>query len=292
MDPLAKSYPQLSTYQFASNSPIANIDLDGAESQYYEVLTTRTFDSKGKLISEVQSDAVKDKSKEAGWFVHGSIYTPSGDLGHGTLITSTRVDKTIRDDGTTGMIIYDEGALYIPSIEDRGRGGLYFVSSNGSYTHSSGSLEGDDAIPIKLDLLVSAVGGFPKGNSDPNMFPWENSGDEVSKLAKLPSVLISDKKFFEKVDKLLAGVKALVTAGKSGDKIGKAVNEMLEKSAENEEQKSVPLMEETKKPTDICSVCGATMDSGHINSTVRKINSARQQDAKQNVKKTASSKQQ
>lgn len=31
VDPLTKSYPELTPYQFASNSPIANIDLDGLE---------------------------------------------------------------------------------------------------------------------------------------------------------------------------------------------------------------------------------------------------------------------
>lgn len=34
VDPLRKSYPELTPYQFASNSPIANIDLDGLE-QFY-----------------------------------------------------------------------------------------------------------------------------------------------------------------------------------------------------------------------------------------------------------------
>ncbi len=35
VDPLTKKYPMLSTYQFASNSPIAGIDLDGGEFKYY-----------------------------------------------------------------------------------------------------------------------------------------------------------------------------------------------------------------------------------------------------------------
>ena len=35
VDPLAPKYPMLTCYQFASNSPIANIDLDGLERVYY-----------------------------------------------------------------------------------------------------------------------------------------------------------------------------------------------------------------------------------------------------------------
>jgi RHS repeat-associated protein len=34
VDPLTKQYPWLSTYHYASNSPIANVDLDGLETQY------------------------------------------------------------------------------------------------------------------------------------------------------------------------------------------------------------------------------------------------------------------
>lgn len=37
VDPLTKSYPELTPYQFASNSPIANIDLDGGEAKYYVI---------------------------------------------------------------------------------------------------------------------------------------------------------------------------------------------------------------------------------------------------------------
>lgn len=37
LDPLAISYPNLTPYQYASNSPIANTDLDGLESLYFQI---------------------------------------------------------------------------------------------------------------------------------------------------------------------------------------------------------------------------------------------------------------
>ena len=43
VDPLSVKFPFLTPYQFASNSPIANTDLDGLESLYYSV----SFDSNG-----------------------------------------------------------------------------------------------------------------------------------------------------------------------------------------------------------------------------------------------------
>jgi len=44
VDPLQDKYPELTPYQFASNSPIANVDLDGLEQLYYSVV----FDKGGK----------------------------------------------------------------------------------------------------------------------------------------------------------------------------------------------------------------------------------------------------
>ncbi len=38
VDPLFKEFPELSTYQFASNSPIANIDLDGLERASFQIM--------------------------------------------------------------------------------------------------------------------------------------------------------------------------------------------------------------------------------------------------------------
>lgn len=44
VDPLAKMYPELTPYQFASNTPIQAIDLDGLEQYQYNL----SFDKKGK----------------------------------------------------------------------------------------------------------------------------------------------------------------------------------------------------------------------------------------------------
>ena len=46
VDPLLDKYPELTPYQFANNSPIANIDLDGEENLYYSV----KFNEQGKSV--------------------------------------------------------------------------------------------------------------------------------------------------------------------------------------------------------------------------------------------------
>jgi len=45
-DPITKQYPELTPYQFASNSPIQNVDVDGLEGAYFSVIT-KLFESAG-----------------------------------------------------------------------------------------------------------------------------------------------------------------------------------------------------------------------------------------------------
>lgn len=56
VDPIAKRFPELSTYQFVGNSPIANVDLDGEEPKkanekvqetWYGKVKTNTIDFLG-----------------------------------------------------------------------------------------------------------------------------------------------------------------------------------------------------------------------------------------------------
>jgi RHS repeat-associated protein len=53
VDPLQKKFPELTPYQFASNSPIANVDLDGKEAYWYKIYfdhTTNKWTSKLETV--------------------------------------------------------------------------------------------------------------------------------------------------------------------------------------------------------------------------------------------------
>jgi RHS repeat-associated protein len=116
VDPLTKKYPELTPYQFASNSPIANIDRDGKEAKYYNIVITESFDGKGKLIQSTKTTTY-DKAKEAGWHMHGIIpwYTGSGKLGDGTLYSVTKVKVYTPDkNGVQREEISNVGSVYTP----------------------------------------------------------------------------------------------------------------------------------------------------------------------------------
>lgn len=101
MDPLTKSYPQVSPYPYAMNRPIDGIDLDGLEWIHYNI--KYKLDSKGKP-KHVQKTTVEDYrnySESELNKIHGtkSFYSEYsqgfGERGRGVLYTYEQVD----DDG-------------------------------------------------------------------------------------------------------------------------------------------------------------------------------------------------
>lgn len=108
-----KLFPMLSSYQYASNSPIANIDLDGGESKYYSIEIFEIVNGKGKLI-HANSRMIEEKNRERGWFVSGSLYRSPGKLGDGSLYTITSSTTRINEDGHQDIVIKNIGAIYVP----------------------------------------------------------------------------------------------------------------------------------------------------------------------------------
>jgi hypothetical protein len=74
VDPIAKEYPELTPYQFASNSPIAHIDLDGLEKVIYLInMQTNTttkleLPKAGRLGNGVAAQVVKKNGEIHGFY--------------------------------------------------------------------------------------------------------------------------------------------------------------------------------------------------------------------------------
>lgn len=116
VDPITKKYPELTPYQFASNSPSANVDLDGNESKYFNIVINEVYDGKGKLKQSTQTTTY-DKAREAGFHLHKILitYTPSGRLGEGTLYRVSKVKNYAPD--KNGVEKSDNsylGSVYVP----------------------------------------------------------------------------------------------------------------------------------------------------------------------------------
>ncbi|MCP9752447.1 RHS repeat-associated core domain-containing protein [Ferruginibacter sp. HRS2-29] len=78
VDPLQRDYPELTTYQFASNTPIQAIDLDGLEMSYYTLI--RPDQGKPYLKFEKNTDFTETKTS----------WTPTWDNWTKTTSTITR----------------------------------------------------------------------------------------------------------------------------------------------------------------------------------------------------------
>ena len=111
VDPLTKSYPELTPYQFSSNSPIQNIDIDGLEGGYY--MTT---------VPASQQDGVQRSMVRAYDKAAPTIF-----------LTAAGILDAIYTGGT-GMKIL-AGAGLLESMNETERGHEAAVSGNTVETH-------------------------------------------------------------------------------------------------------------------------------------------------------------
>ena len=227
VDPLTKSYPELTPYQFASNTPIQAIDLDGLESKTVTNWVTINLDG-STTIRTLTQDHLKDGFE--------------GPLGKGTL-TKIHVDNRIlvknENYGKKGNTFAK--MLNLPGKQEeyviweplkRKRGGFYFVSKNGGEGQGPvGELEEKDLEPINIDLLVSAIGGANL------MEPFSLGANNVERALEI-------------LDNISKSAEAGVTVSE--------IKEYLEK--EKEEVKE----NETKKNGIVCPACSSVQDSLHI----------------------------
>jgi RHS repeat-associated protein len=141
-DPLIvqnKMYPELSTYQFASNTPIAAIDLDGAEA---EIVVHKMWKGSDRPIIETQTYRYTD----IGWHT-SEVYAKYGNQkgNYGTMIVFESVDQqqavSIYKMTTTEKISKFLNKKVYPYF-DNPKEGIAFTSSlgqNGETKRSSNS---------------------------------------------------------------------------------------------------------------------------------------------------------
>jgi RHS repeat-associated protein len=166
IDPLISKYPMLTPYQFSSNSPVANLDLDGEESRYYRTeLFTFTGQDNKPLINPT-SITIEDKGREVQ--VLGMFHAGNGPLDAGNLIDIYSTNTKVSNGNVVRATEY-LGYIYIPSTKydklESSRGGFYLTSSMGGYNHSDGDLPEGEGTQISLDFLVKLIGGFPSNES-------------------------------------------------------------------------------------------------------------------------------
>jgi RHS repeat-associated protein len=206
VDPLTKSYPWYTPYQFAGNKPIIAVDLDGLEEKY---VTTDINFGRNMTVENASSKTIETGFKfgvipsAMGTGMLKVGYVPDGPLGSGTLFTLNYSYHTTPDDPNGDKIVSGQIQFYIPSKADmkEGMGGLYMVSANGRSggNDSKRSISGDELIPINVDLLIGAAG-----------FPGNSSIDDIFRVFTTTSNVKKNIANAEKIIAVLEGIKTVV----------------------------------------------------------------------------------
>ena len=120
VDPLTKSYPELTPYQFASNSPLANIDLDGLEAKL-------AIAGNGGAHTEYTPDVVAAFADRADKLTKLNFKPVPVHNGQGVVNAFKEATKT--QGGITAIISYTHS----------GANGMYLDDDHGFYTSTVGS---------------------------------------------------------------------------------------------------------------------------------------------------------
>jgi len=102
-DPLSKSYPYYTPYQFAGNKPIWALDLDGLEEYYYSA----AWNERTGTI-ELKLDHIVDKKSFLGysWTPGYEVNVTFKRSGDETNFTFTRLGRMVRGSGPGGIDLY------------------------------------------------------------------------------------------------------------------------------------------------------------------------------------------
>lgn len=163
VDPLTKEYPELTPYQFASNTPIQSIDLDGLESKEVTHWITINLDGSTELKT-LTKDHIKDG---------GTV----GILSKGVLTTIHVDNRQLvknKDYGKKGNTLpqmlnlpgkQEEYTLWQPEAK-RKRGGLFLYTTGAGNSPGMGSDNGEADGAVDISGIVAAAGIMgPNGSS-------------------------------------------------------------------------------------------------------------------------------
>ena len=162
LDPLTKDYPELTPFQFASNTPIQSMDLDGLESKKVTHWITLNLDG-STTIKTMTQDYIKD----------GIV----GKLGKG-ILTIIMVDNrkqtknpSYGKKGNTGPKMLnvpgkqEEYTIWQPEEKSK-RGGIFLYTTGPGNSPGMGSDNGETNEAVDISGIISAAGIMgPNGSS-------------------------------------------------------------------------------------------------------------------------------
>jgi hypothetical protein len=109
-DPLTRSYPHLTPYQFASNTPIQAIDLDGLEAVYYGSQATSGYD-----LADINRDGKVTKLEQGNYNKVMAGMIAAGAIVNGGIIAGPSILLRIAASSAGRYLITNPGAVQTAS---------------------------------------------------------------------------------------------------------------------------------------------------------------------------------
>ena len=169
VDPLTKSYPMLTPYQFASNTPIAAIDLDGLESL---VVTNYNWDQSGgttklDVTKSYDNDWNGTRYRDSYTF-RGTKYTESGEERNGSAMMKMQKnnpfyfaalrlyhkDQQRKFNRITGDVAIVVGGVVVTALS--------YGTLTGPYTETGAMVTGGIGLVEFSTGVMSTIGGVMK----------------------------------------------------------------------------------------------------------------------------------
>ena len=263
VDPLTKSYPMLTPYQFASNSPIANVDLDGKEAEYYTTTITYTTvhrtgtSQEGGETTTTTTSSISTKHDETGWFTQGNLYTPNGALGSGTLCTVK-----------TQIIYVYESALGLPiTTEVKGEsivvGRAYKLSASDEKQMNQTIDRPQYTGSFQIMILGSGIG----------MYPGDQTGSKPNPNAT--TVVVDMNEWNEIFEPILIGMDVKGPIGMKPPEFGEILGEQFEQTVDKHKGSLskrpviIPASDQALEPNStIFSICKEATHSDRIDAYI------------------------
>ncbi|MBK8681917.1 MAG: hypothetical protein IPN31_08445 [Bacteroidetes bacterium] len=135
VDPLTKLYAYLSSYQFASNTPIMAIDLDGLEAV---VVSIRPATSADPALTQVNVSKIVSRAEQPNLTVTYNLYDASGNL----------LNSTTGTGFVPGSVEAQLATSTSPGVNplDRIEAGSWITKSGGQRSFSSNAIQDQNAV--------------------------------------------------------------------------------------------------------------------------------------------------
>lgn len=250
VDPLTKSFPMLTPYQFASNSPIANVDLDGKEAEYYTttityttVHRTGTSQEGGNVTTSTTSSTSVSHETKNGWI--WGLIPNNGPLGTGTLYTVQ----------TQSVDVY-ESALGLPIItEVKGEpiiaGRAYKLSASDEKQMNQTIDRPQYTGSFQIMILGSGNG----------LYPGDQTGSKPNPNAT--TLVVDMNEWNEIFEPILIGMDVKSPIGMESPGFGEILGEGFEQTVDKYKDAAagmrpiiMPAAGESREPNStVCSIC-------------------------------------